>query len=608
MFLAISMRQPRYSLLRIARASRWRTGSAVFLTLAMCTLGRANVSGASRVWTGAANTDFELAANWDVILPPSAPANSTTTDIAVFSGTVTANQPTLTQNRSINGLQFTTASGGWTLGGAFTLSLGNGGISTNGQTSGTNTISANLQLAAAQTWLVGTGGTLVVSGQVSSSGSFGLSVNNGSNAGTLQLNGANTYTGGTTVNAGTLLINNTSGSGTGTGSVTVNNAGTVLGGSGFINAGTNNVAINAGATVAPGAAANSVGALTMTAANVIFTGTSGHFATLAIDISGATADKLAITGSLNLSSIFDRLTVTQLATATLSRYQIVTYTGTLTGIFDTTSLPSGYSLDYSIPNEIDLVAPVPEPATWFAAALVAGAVAWSQRRRFARSFFGNRIALRIVAACSVIISSASATWSAESPQTGDQDYLAIFSPQDGASNNQAVNTFDLERNAITGGNASERSLASQSSGSLTAVNLSKNQNLTITGAPGATVLLSLKSFRMSGTSTFSLQGTATTSFVINVNKQFSLSGSARIILSGGVQWNNVVFNARGKGTVVTLSSRSSLTGILNADERTVKMTDSAIVNGQVNAKKLLLLERSRIVEPPVVSPEQPPAP
>jgi hypothetical protein len=93
-----------------------------------------------------------------------------------------------------------------------------------------------------------------------------------------------------------------------------------------------------------------------------------------------------------------------------------------------------------------------------------------------------------------------------------------------------------------------------------------------------------------------------------VNKQFSLSGSARIILSGGVQWNNVVFNVRGKGTVVTLSSRSSLTGILNADERTVKMTDSAIVNGQVNAKKLLLLERSRIVEPPVVSPEQPPAP
>jgi len=352
----------------------------------MWTLDGSKVSGASRVWTGTVNTDFELAANWNVVLPPSAPVNDTTTDIGVFSGAVTANQPTLTLSRSIYGLQFTTASGGWNPGGAFTLSLGGAGISTNGQTSGTNTISANVQLAAASTWLVGTGGTLSVSGQISSAGAFGLTLNNGSNAGTLKLTGANTYTGGTTVNAGTLLINNTSGSGTGTGSVTVNNAGTVLGGSGFINAGTNNVAINSGATIAPGAAANTVGALTMTAVNVIFTGTNGNLATLATDVSGATADRLAITGNLNLSTIFDRLAVTELTTATLARYQIVTYTGSLTGVFDTLTLPSGYSLDYSIPNEIDLVAPVPEPATWFAAVLVTGSVAWSQRRRLARSF------------------------------------------------------------------------------------------------------------------------------------------------------------------------------------------------------------------------------
>ena len=366
--------------------SRWRSCSAVFFLVAMWTLDGSKVSGASRVWSGTVNTDFELAANWNLVVPPSAPVNDTTTDIGVFSGAVTANQPTLTLSRSIYGLQFTTASGGWNLGGAFTLSLGGAGISTNGQTSGTNTISANVQLAAASTWLVGTGGTLSVSGQISSTGAFGLTLNNGSNAGTLKLTGANTYTGGTTINAGTLLINNTSGSGTGTGSVTVNNAGTVLGGSGFINAGSNNVAINSGATIAPGAAANTVGALTMTAANVIFTGTNGNLATLAIDVSGATADRLAITGNLNLSTIFDRLVVTELATPALARYQIITYTGSITGVFDTLTLPSGYSIDYSIPNEIDLVAPVPEPATWFAAVLVTGSVAWSQRRRLARSF------------------------------------------------------------------------------------------------------------------------------------------------------------------------------------------------------------------------------
>ena len=368
------------------RASRGRSCSALLFLLAIWELDGSKVSGASRVWSGTLTTDFELAANWNLLLPPSAPVNDITTDIAAFSGAVTANQPTLTLNRSINGLQFTTASGGWTLGGAFTLSLGSGGINTNGQTSGTNTVSANLQLAAASSWLVGTGGTLVVSGQVSSTGAFGLTLNNGSNAGTLKLNNANTYTGATTVGAGTLLINNTSGSGTGTGSVTVNNAGTVLGGSGIIDAGANNVALNSGATIAPGAAPNTIGALTMTAANVVFTGTSGNLATLAIDVSGATADRLAITGNLNLSTIFDRLVVTELSTATLSRYEIVTYTGSLTGIFDTATLPSGYSIDYSIPNEIDLVGPVPEPATWFAPALVAGAVGWSQRRRLGRSF------------------------------------------------------------------------------------------------------------------------------------------------------------------------------------------------------------------------------
>jgi autotransporter-associated beta strand protein len=568
----------------------------VFLLLAMWTIGGSEVSGASRVWSGTASSDFELAANWNVILPPSAPVNDTVTDIAVFSGAVTANQPTLSLNRSINGLQFTTASGGWTLGGAFTLSLGGGGISTNGQTSGTNTISANVQLATASTWLVGTGGTLLVSGQVSSTGAFGLTVNDGSNAGTLTLDGANTYTGGTTVSAGTLLINNTSGSGTGTGSVTVNNAGTVLGGSGTINAGANNVAINSGATIAPGAAPNTVGALTMTAANVIFTGTSGNLATLAVDISGATADRLAITGNLNLSTLFDRLVVTELATATLQRYQIVTYTGSLIGIFDTLTLPSGYWIDYSIPNEIDLVAPVPEPATWFAAVLVAGTVAWSQRRRFAGRFFGRRkrIVIFMTGAICAVAFSASGAVNEGSSQLSSLDRESITDSIPSEDNFEVFQRFDRIMNTSTSVN-------------LTNVNLSDNQSLLVAGAPGETVTLSLKNFLMSGSSTFTLQGTATTSFVINVSKRFSLSDEARIILAGDVQWNKVTFNVHGSGTTVKISGSSTLTGVLNAAGRTVKLTDQALVTGRVNAKKLFLLDSSRLVQP-VISPEQPPTP
>ncbi len=46
--------------------------------------------------------------------------------------------------------------------------------------------------------------------------------------GTLALNNANTYTGGTTVNAGVLTVNNTSGSGTGTGAVSITTNGQVV--------------------------------------------------------------------------------------------------------------------------------------------------------------------------------------------------------------------------------------------------------------------------------------------------------------------------------------------------------------------------------------------
>ncbi len=71
--------------------------------------------------------------------------------------------------------------------------------------------------------------------------------------GTMLLTAANTYNGGTTVSAGTLLGNNTTGSGTGSGAVLVHQSGT-LGGTGSI-AGT--VTIGAGGMHAPGASVGS---------------------------------------------------------------------------------------------------------------------------------------------------------------------------------------------------------------------------------------------------------------------------------------------------------------------------------------------------------------
>lgn len=97
-----------------------------------------------------------------------------------------------------------------------------------------------------------TNGTQVFSGVISGSGRIRRGIQLGSAAGITILTGNNQYTGGTTINAGTLLVNNTAGSGTGSGDVVVNDGGT-LGGSGTI-AG----AVSGSGAISPGASAGTL--------------------------------------------------------------------------------------------------------------------------------------------------------------------------------------------------------------------------------------------------------------------------------------------------------------------------------------------------------------
>lgn len=154
--------------------------------------------------------------------------------------------------------------------------------------------------------------------------------------GTLTLIGASVQTGLTTISAGTLLVNNSTGSGTGTGAVTVAAAGK-LGGTGTISG-----AITNNGTLVPGDGVV-VGALH--AGGDLISGANSHWA---IELNGSASDQVLIGGNLDLSAV-DNLDITGSGTGP---WVIATYAGTLTGTFN--NVTSGYTVDYATPGQIIL--------------------------------------------------------------------------------------------------------------------------------------------------------------------------------------------------------------------------------------------------------------
>ncbi|TAK96714.1 MAG: hypothetical protein EPO07_14265, partial [Verrucomicrobia bacterium] len=163
-------------------------------------------------------------------------------------------------------------------------------------------------------------------------------------SGTLTLNGSHSYSGGTTVGAGTLLVNNSNGPGTGP--VLVQTGGT-LGGNGSIAGG---VTVLGGGVLSPG---TSVGTLTISNALTLTNG-----AVLRFEL-GTNSDHLMVSGHLRLSGAFD---ITDAGGFGPGTYNLISYGSTISnaGVF-IASAPVGY--DYSIntntPGQINLVVTTP---------------------------------------------------------------------------------------------------------------------------------------------------------------------------------------------------------------------------------------------------------
>ena len=171
---------------------------------------------------GAASDNWSLAGNWN---PDGAPPDDGTADLifnvaARLAPIVDAADPSW----NILSLTFGNSSGAFVIGGADSLTIGSGGVTNNATL--IQTINNNIVLAASQTWNAA-GGTLAFGGTIdlntrtltvdgAGNTAFNMPITgagalNKNGAGTLTLgSNTNSFSGTTTVNAGTLVLNNNS--------------------------------------------------------------------------------------------------------------------------------------------------------------------------------------------------------------------------------------------------------------------------------------------------------------------------------------------------------------------------------------------------------------
>lgn len=188
---------------------------------------------------------------------------------------------------------------------------------------------------------------------------------------------------------------------------------------------------------------------------------------------------------------------------------------------------------------------------------------------------------------------------------------ATITAQIGGSANPLVDplldsTFTPAANAA----AQAASLAPTSFSNLTAsgfslgssINLgSGSYSLSASAATGGPIVLNLSSFTLGSGAEFTLIGTAHMAYIINVSGAFSLT-NGKVLLSGGIDPGDVLFNITGTGSTVALSSSSQFNGLLLAPSRAASLSSGAKFNGTLIAGSVSVAGGAKVTKPVYVSP------